>query len=262
MQHRAREVVGEARQVLDQPADAEVAERDLALELADVGHVDRRRRWRRRRRACRCRAAAPRRPRPRGRCRGRWPRSPTPTGRPRGSARAARGGRPGGSTWPPARRGTPPTSRVPSPKIASSSARRCGFWIVRDEARADPPPSGRPSAAGPSVSASRSTSCGSAARSVAHLDLARRSAGGRCSARRRGRRSRCVQTLRDRADVVADDRRQTTPVRSASPSLRYSPPSRLVRSLRSRTSRTMSMSCPSVSWLTSTVRNARPAPGG
>ena len=31
---------GKPGQVLDQPADAEVAERDLALELAGVGHLD------------------------------------------------------------------------------------------------------------------------------------------------------------------------------------------------------------------------------
>ena len=133
VQHRGGELLGEAREVLDQRGGSG-SSRAGSRPGACRGRSCRSPAGRPcRPRACRCRAAARRSRRRRGRSPGRSPRSPTRPGRPSASARAARAGRPGGSAWPPGRRGTAARSASSGPNTASSSARRCGFWTVASE---------------------------------------------------------------------------------------------------------------------------------
>ena len=130
VQHRAREVRGEARDALDLRAHEVVAERDLAEQLAVVGEVDRERVAARRPRSCRCRGSARRSPRRRGRRRGTSADTRSRPGPPTASAPAARAGRPGGRTSPPAPCGTAATPRRPRRTARRAAARRCGLRTV------------------------------------------------------------------------------------------------------------------------------------
>ena len=203
MQHRRGEVGREAGQVLDQPAHAVVAERDLALELAQRRSGRSRAGRRCRPRACRCRAAARRSRRRRGRSPGTSRRSPRRTGRRSASARAARGGRPGGSAWRPARRGTAARSARSGPSTASSRARRCGFWTVASRSRRSASICSGPRG-GPSSSAVQSgSSAGRSARTAmrAGLEVAAHVHGG---ARLAEGRQVVAHGRADRAGAVAE----------------------------------------------------------
>ena len=108
-----------------------VAERDLAQQLAVVGEVDRDRVGARRPRSSRCRGSARRSRRGRGRRPGRSPTPRSRPGPPTASARAARAGRPGGRTSPPARaRKRFHTSESLADQSASSSWRSYGLRTV------------------------------------------------------------------------------------------------------------------------------------
>ena len=143
--------------------DPVVAERDLALELAEVGEVDGQRVARVgveladvvQQRAGDRHVAVDARERGGDDADG--------LARRRASARAARGGRPGGSAWRPVRRGTRGHVGASGPSTRSSSCRRCGFWTWATSSRR-PPPCARPSAAGRPAGRPRSYSCGSAGR--------------------------------------------------------------------------------------------------
>ena len=124
-----------------------------------------------------------------------------------------------------------------------AQVRVAGRWR---RSRAGRPPSGRPSAAARRAGRSRSTSLRIRGAQPPHGELRRRSANARC-------RRRCTRiaapawqtsSTAGTSSMISAD---TEPVRSASPSFRYSPPSRFVRTSRSRTRRTRSTSCPSVS---------------
>ena len=249
--------VGEAGQVLDQAADAVVAERDLALQLAGVGQVDRQRVGGVgveladvvQQRAGDGDVAVDARERGRDRRHGlgdgqRVLEQPVAVG-----LVVALGGRRVAERRPRrrCRRRTPRRAAragAGSGSCATSSRRSASIWAA--------------ARGGPSSSASRSTSsarrraaasraiCGAVARvdAVAAGDV--HGGAGARSARDRATPSRMIAG--------------TEPVRSASAEQQVLATVAPVRSLRSRTSRTPSISCPSVSWRTSMVRNVDPRP--
>ena len=233
-------VGGEAVDLLDLAAHDVVAERDLALELAGVGQLDRAAVVRVgldladvvEQRAGDRELAVDRRER-RRRARAR-------PARPTGCARAARAGRPGGSAWPPAPRGSAPRSRV-SAKKRSSSSRRNGFWTV-------------------SISSRRSASiwldrvrrtlgeiggvvlAGSARRAAPDRDVravARRPSSGPRRARRRP--GSTARTARPPLPEHGLDGARDVP----SWSFRNGSPLRFWRRVRSRTTKKLSTACPS-----------------
>ena len=123
-----------------------------------------------------------------------------------GSARAGRGGRPGGSTWPPAPRGSPPTA--PSPRRTRARAARAGAGPGSS------PISSRRSLSICSALARRSVEQiiqieAAAARPLqaAKVDLRADSSGAPCSGRARGPASRPSRAPRPRR-VVPDHARE------------------------------------------------------
>ena len=165
VQHGRGELGREAGEVLDRAADPVVAERDLALELAEVGHVDGQRVGRvgveladvvQQRAGDRDVAVDARE---RGRDRRDAP------ARRRASARAARGGRPGGSAWRPgaSRNGGQVGESGPSSGRAARAGAGPGPWR---SARAGRPPSRRPRAAARRAGRRGRTRPGRAARSA------------------------------------------------------------------------------------------------